>query len=175
MASRDHVAILLYALDQRYDPVPEHVVRLALADIATSGFDPAGRVELPASLAGQEWRGRTVAAGEPTPVAEASYFEHVLLRAEWPEETTLAAYLRSLRDVLLDGGSGAFIARYQGAARIGAVRRSGTLRGPGGGDWIVLSFDPETRHWVAGWQPEDGLAAIAGGDWSDVSWLRIPR
>ncbi len=169
------MAVLLYALDQRYDPVPEHVVRLALADIAASGFDPAARVELPASLAGEPWRGRTLAAGEQAPVVEASYFEHVLLRGEWPDDTTLAAYLRSLRDVLLDAASGVFIARFNGADRIGAVRRSGAQRGGRGGDWIVVAYDPALRHWVAGWQPKDGLAAIAGGDWSDVSWLRMPR
>ena len=175
MPSRDHVAVLLHALDQRYNPVPEHVVRLALADIAAAGFDPAGRVELPASFAGDSWRGRTLVAGELTPLAEASYFEHVVFGGEWPEGTTLAGYLRSLRDALLDQEGGAFIARYRGADRIGAAGRSGPNRGPGGGDWIIVAYDPELRHWTAGWQPGDGLAAIAGGDWSDVSWLRIPR
>lgn len=175
MPSRDHVAVLLYALEQRYRPIPDHVVRLALADIAAAGYDPGARVALPQRAVGETWRGRTLVEGETAPVAEAAYFEHVLARGEWPEGTTLADYLRSLRDVLLDHDGGAFLARWKGKDRIGAARRSASLRGRGGGEWIVVVYDPETRHWTCGWQPAEGLATISGGDWSDVSWLRVPR
>lgn len=175
MPSRDHVAVLLYALEQRYHPIPDHVVRLAMADIAAAGFDPAVRVALPAGVEGELWRGRTLAAGESTPAGEAAYFEHVLVGREWPEGATLAEYLRSLRDVILDRDAGVFIARFEGKDRIGAARRSSHLRGPKGNEWIVVVFDPDSRHWTCGWQPTDGLATIASEPWSDVSWLRVPR
>ncbi len=175
MATRDHVAVLLYALEQGYDAVPDHVVRLALADVAAAGFDPAARGPLPDQVAGLSWRGRMLTAGELVPPAELSYFRHVLGGQEWPAGTTLADYLRSLRDVLLDPASGAFIAREAGSGRLGVARRAGPLRGATGGEWVLVVHDPAAGHWVHGWQPPDGLAAIAGGDWSDVSWLRVPR
>ena len=175
MQGRDHVAILLYALEQKYDPRPPHVSRLALSDIAAAGFNPSARVQLPQAMAGLQWRGRRLIAGEEAPAGEASYLEHVVVGQEWPLGTTLAAYLRSLRDLFLDPLAGAFIARQSGDDRIGVARESRALRGPDGADFVIAAYDPASRYWLAGWQPTEGLAAIAGGEWSDVSWLRIPR
>ena len=174
-AARDHVAVLLYAIEQVYDPVPEHIVRLALADIAAVGFDPAARVPLPVPVVGYEWRGRVLMAGEETPRGEASYLEHALYGDEWPEETTLAAYLRSLRDVVLDPTSGVCLARDDGVERIVVCRRSGELRGEGGGDYVLVVYDLVNHHWLAGWQPRAGLALLAHEPWTAVSWLRVPE
>ena len=173
--ARDHVAVLLYAIEQGYDPVPEHVVRLALSDIAAAGFDPAARVTLPPVLAGYEWRGRLLQEGEEMPVGEASYLEHAFHGDEWPDDLTLAAYLRSIRDVVLDSTSGVCVACEHDADRIVVCRRSGDLRGERGNDYIVVVFDPAIRHWTAAWQPAEGLALLAAEPWSAVSWLRVPE
>lgn len=173
--ARDHVAVLLYAIEQGYDPVPEHVVRLALSDIAAAGFDPSARVLLPPSLAGYEWRGRVLQRGEEMPVGEASYLEHAFDGDQWPDDLTLAAYLRSIRDVVLDSTNGVCIAREHDADRIVVCRRSNELRGERGNDYVLVVFDPGIRHWTAAWQPPEGLALLANHPWSAVSWLRVPE
>ncbi len=172
---RDHVAVLLYAMEQGYDPVPEHVIRLALSDIAAAGFNPAARVILPESLAGCPWRGRQLQAGEEMPPGEASYLEHAFYGDEWPDDLTLAAYLRSVRDVILDSTSGVCIAREHDTDRIVVCRRSHELRGARGNDYVIVVFDLAVRHWTAAWQPPRGLALLANEPWSEVSWLRVPE
>ncbi len=94
-------------------------------------------ITVPASgLAGIEWQGRLLRATDRLTSAERHYLRHVIHIHERPEGTALADYIASIREVILEERTGIFESRYQGRWQIGFIRRSGSLRGPSGSEWV---------------------------------------
>jgi hypothetical protein len=149
----------------------EHVLR----HVARAGFDPGAREEVRGRLAGVVWRGRTLRGKDMLPPAEVKYVWHVLTRREWPDGTSFDDYVDSIRQVVLDPASGAFVNRYLGAWGLGIVRVSRELRGPEGHDWLLVQYRVERHHWTTAFQLEDGLEELRKPQWSDIRWLRRPR
>jgi hypothetical protein len=106
--------------------------------------------------------------------AEVHYLRHVVSQQEWPRGTSLAAYVESIRNVVLDETSEVFTSQYQGTWQLGVVRPSGALRGPGGFAWVLVEYRVATGHWVTAYQPEQGLRELHHPRRSDVRWLRRP-
>jgi hypothetical protein len=150
-------------------------LRHVLQYVAQAGFDPHARETVRGPLAGIEWGGRILRGVDRLPPAERHYLRHAVLRAEWPAGATLADYVESIRGVILDGTSGVFTNRYQGAWHLGVVRQSRELRGPRGYEWVLVQYRVALGHWVTAFQLRDGLAELAKPQWDQVRWLRQPR
>lgn len=152
-------------------------LRRVLAHVAHAGFDPNATEQARGRLAGIEWQGRILRGSDRLAPAEAHYLRHVVVRQEWPVGTSLSEYLRSIEQVVLDERSGVLVGQYQvdGNWQLTVVRRSGSPRGPGGFDWIVVDYRVATGHWVTAFQPEEGIERIQGGERKDSRWLRPPR
>ena len=87
------------------DVVIEHVARV--------GFAVHTHERVRGRLAGMAWHGRTLRGSDMLPPADVHYLWHVVRRREWPEGTSLANYLESLRSVVLDAASGIPLGRCQ--------------------------------------------------------------
>jgi hypothetical protein len=145
-----------------------------LQHVAAAGFDSRAREAARGPLRGQIWDGQPVTATTRLPAEARHWLLHVLVNREWPDGTTLAGYVDSLRTVILDPDSGVFVNTYKGELSLGAIRMSHALRGPGGYDWVLVQYRVATGHWTTGFQPADGLDEIAKADWGRVQWLRRP-
>lgn len=155
--------------------ISEANLDLVLWHVAEVGFALHTRERVCGRLTGTVWEGRTLKGSDMLPPAEVHYLWHVVRRREWPEGTSLAEYIESLRTVVLDATSGIVLGHYQGALQLGVVRESRELRGPDGHAWVVVQYRVGYGHWVTGYQPEAGLDEFAKPQWSDVLWLRQPR
>ena len=147
-------------------------IQQVLEHVARAGFDPNRLERARGRLAGLVWQGRTLAGHDLLLPAEVHYLRHVVRQQEWPAGTSLAAYVESIGTVLLDEASGVFTSRYQGAWQLGVVRRSGTLRGPGGFAWVLVEYRVATGPWVTAYQPEQRLGELHHPRRSDLRWLR---
>jgi hypothetical protein len=150
-------------------------LRRVLGHIAQAGFDPNGQERARGRLAGIPWQGRIIEGSDALPPADAHYLRHVIVKQEWPDGTTLAGYIASIREVILDPRSGVLTCRYQGALQITVVRQSGTLRGLLGFEWILVDYRVATDHWMTAFQPEEGLQELRSPRREDMRWLRRPR
>jgi hypothetical protein len=112
------------------DSVVEHVAR--------AGFDSSARERARGELAGMVWQGTVLRGRDRLPPAERHYLKHVVRRREWPSGTSLADYLRSLSEIILDPTSGVFTSLYEGAPQLGIIREARELRGPDGHEWVVI-------------------------------------
>lgn len=154
--------------------LPPDELQRVLEHVAQASFDPSARERVRGRLAGVVWMGRVLAGSDELGSEELHYLWHVVRNREWPDGTSLAAYLESIRQVILDATSGVLTHRYQGVWTLGIVRRSGNLRGPGGHDWVLLEYRVERGHWLTAYQPERGLQTLESPRWSDIRWLRSP-
>lgn len=108
-------------------------------------------------LAGIPWRGRILAPGDLLPRADAKFLKHVVDRREWPEGTTIEAFMDSLERTVGKVSGGVYLERDAGDWKLTFVARSGRWRGDGGGSHIVVVFLPTKGFWVTGYQPAGGL------------------
>jgi len=150
-------------------------LRFVLEHVAAAGFDPHARERVRGRLAGMTWRGAILRGRDRLPPAEVKFLAHVVAKREWPEGTDPIGYLESLGLVILDARNGVFTCRYQGTTQLGVVRESGALRGPDGGEWILIEYRAERRHWVTAFQPGTGLSYLNDPGRSDFRWLRQPE
>lgn len=168
---RDHIAVLLYAIEEGHDPVPPHVVQLAMSAIGAAGFDPAARVVLDEEAAAgdesqQQWAGNDVAA------SEFNYLRYVRARKHWPpEQTTRSSHLRDLRDAALDPRSGLAVCDAGTPQAVLVVAEPEPTAAAGQG-WTIVVIDPAIRRWVEGFRAQDLDEALREHSWSDVRWLR---
>lgn len=125
--------------------------------------------------AGIVWNGRVLKASDLLPADEAHYVRHVLAAQEWPPGTTLKEYVSSIADVVRDRGSGVLINRFRGFWHITLIRRSQSLRGRYGFNWVVVEYRVGLGHWVTAFQPRSLLASIRMADRQDLQWQRRPR
>ena len=107
------------------------------------------------------------------PSAEAHYLRHVINNQEWPEGTTLADYVTTIRQVVQDLASGVLLSRYQDALQVGFMRRAGALRGPGGFAWVLVEYRVGFGHWTTAYQLD--LEALYHPRRSDMHWLIEPQ
>lgn len=166
--------LILEAAEGTRRLTPEEIRRV-LVDVAAAGFDPHARERVRGRLAGLEWQGTVLRGSDRLPSAEVHYLRHVVAGNEWPPSTTLADYLRSIRQVVLDRRSGILASRYQGTWQLTVIRRSREWRGPEGFDWILVDYRVEIGHWVTAFQPREGLRALRQPNRKDSRWLRQPR
>jgi hypothetical protein len=150
---------------------PDEVQRV-LERVAAAEFDPSALERARGRLAGQIWRGAKLAAGTMLSPAEAHYLRHVVVGQEWPTGLSLQEYVESIRSVILDPSSGVAVSRYQGAWQLSVLRRSESLRGPHGSEWVLVEYRVATGHWVTAFQPSPGLLVLQDPSRTDVRWLR---
>jgi hypothetical protein len=148
---------------------------LVLQHVARAGFDPDALERVGGRLAGVPWQGRVLKGGDRLPPAEVHYLRHVVAQDEWPEGTTLAEYLQSMRAAILDRASGVFVSRFGGNWQIAVICPSRDLRGPGGHEWVMVEYRVTTGLWVTGFQPAQGLAQATQDPQREAGrWLRRP-
>lgn len=114
--------------------------------------DPIQKVDN--STAGLVWKGKALQIGEMVSPEEAHYLKHVMVREEWPEETTLDEYVSSLRQVIENPNSSIFISKYDGNWQIGFIGESGKWQGSKGHKFILVEYRVKYGYWVTGFQPE---------------------
>ncbi len=135
-------------------PLSDQELAVVLAHVAQAGFDPR-----------RDKRGRTA--------AEKHFRKHVIAQHEWPDGTTLEEYLESARQVLLDPESSVMVSRYYGSFQLGVIGPSGSMRGPRGGNWIVVDYRAGLGYWTTVFQPRDlrqDFLLVAGRE--SMRWLR---
>jgi hypothetical protein len=169
----DFDRLILEAATGARQLTPEELQRV-LGHVAAAGFDPSALERARGRLAGQIWRGVRLAAGTMLSPAEAHYLRHVVVGQEWPSGLSLQEYVESVRSVILDPSSGVAVSRYQGTWQLSVLRRSQSLRGPHGNEWVLVEYRVATGHWVTAFQPTSGLLVLQDPSRTDVRWLRQP-
>ena len=145
-----------------------------LEHVARVGFQSATPAKA-SRLGGIVWQGRVLRASERLPSAEVHYLRHAVAEQEWPPGTTLAGYLQSIRDVILDPRSGVLVSQLEGEWQLTVVRQSGPLRGPAGYEWVMVDYRVSITSWVTAFQLRRGLDEITGSARRQgVRWLRRP-
>ena len=171
---RDHIAVLLYAIEEGHEPVPAHVVQLALSAIGAAGFDPAARVVLDEEAAAGD-ESQQQRAGNQVSASEFNYLRYVRAREHWvPEQTTRSSHLRDLRDAALDPRAGLAVCNAGSEQAVIVVAQPEPANDPGRG-WTIVVIDPATRRWVEGFRAGDVEAALGERGWHAVRWLREPQ
>jgi hypothetical protein len=156
---------------------PGELQRL-LAHVARAEFPP--RLQAIARIGqGLSYGGRILRAGDVLPTDEQHYVKHVLAQQEWPAGTTRAQYLDSIREVILDPTSGVLVNLYSGRAwHLTILRRSGSLRGPKSGGWVLVDYavgsSASPGHLLTVFQVADGprYVTISALRRQQQRWLR---
>ena len=145
--------------------------------IAGLGFDTTTNTPAGGRLHGLEWEGRILKRTDVLSALEVHYLRHVVKQREWPPGTTLLAFPESVRAVILDPDSGLALSRWGGYEwHLTVVRESRNLRGPFGGDWIVVEYRLGDGFWTTAFQPERGLPSFLGDRRrSNLRWLLVPK
>ena len=164
-AGEEERAVHRLILDAATDPHralrPEELARV-VRHIGGAGFDPHARERVRGTLVGLvRPGGGQVGVRDRLPPAEVHYLRHVVAREEWPPGTDLPRYLASLQEVIDDSASRLFTSLCQGIWQCGVIRPVGSLKGPQGGDWVVVDYRLMTGHWVTAFQPAYGPAGLA--------------
>lgn len=118
-----------------------------LNQVSRVGFHPTETERVRGRLSSLVWQGRTLKGSDRLPSASVHYLWHVVLRREWPDRTTQAEYIASIRRIITDPVSGVFTNKFQDAPGLGIIRESGDLR---------------------------DLRELNEPEWSDIRWLRRP-
>lgn len=169
--SRDHIAVLLYAIEEGHEPLPAHVIQLALSAIGAAGFDPAARVILDEEAAAGD-ESQQQAAGNAVAASEFNYLRYVRARQQWPPaSTTRSSHLRDLRDAALDPRSGLAVCGEATPQAVLVVAEPPPEDAPKQG-WTIVVVDQATRRWIEGFRTQDVEAALQERGWSGVRWLR---
>ncbi len=157
--------------------ISEEELDLIVRHVARRGFPPEENARVRLWMDGKRWGGRTLRSGvgNRTTQLAAHYLKHVERDREWPDGTSPAEYVESIRRVVLDPTSGVALNEYQGAVSLAFLRSSGSSRGPNGREWVLVQYRVRIGRWVTAFQPELGLDELKQPDWSDVIWLRGPR
>ena len=149
-------------------------LRRVLEHVARAGFQVRTLAKA-SRLGGIVWGGRVLKGNDRLPSAEVHYLRHVVAEQEWPPGTTLAAYLQSIRDVILDPASGVLVSQLQGEWQLTVVRRSGPLRGPAGHEWVMVDYRVSISSWVTAYQLRRGLVEITrSAGRQGLRWLQPP-
>lgn len=153
----------------------DELVRL-IKHISDAGFDPVPQASAGGRLAGVVWNGRVLRGRDRLTSAEVHYLRHVTDGQEWPSGVSLAQYLQSAREVVLDPRSAVFLSRYLGLWQITVVRTSDDLRGPRGNGWVRVEFRIDLGRWVTVFQSDDDPLSIEQSpNRSEQQWLRRPQ
>lgn len=172
-ATRDHIAVLLYAIEEGHEPPPPHVIQLAMSAIGAAGFDPAARVVLDEEAAAGDESQQQV-AGNAVAASEFNYLRYVRARRQWPpDDTTRSSHLRDLRDAALDRRSGLAVCG-EGTPHAVLVVAQPPPMNPAQQGWTIVVVDPATRRWVEGFRTEDLEGELRARGWDAVRWLRVP-
>ena len=144
--------------------------------VARAGFGATRHERAGGRLSGVVWQGRLLRGSDLISSEMVHYLRHAVVQREWPDGTTLAEYLSSVRRVVTDAASGVFLSRFHGRHwQVTVVRRSGNLHGPGGHEWVMVEYRVETGHWITAFQPECGLLYITQDQRrQELRWLRRP-
>lgn len=169
-SSLAHRLILDVAIRGRHLTPDE--LRGVLTHVAQAGFSPTARERARGSLAGLVWRGHVVQGRDLLPPLDRHYLRHVILQQEWPPGTTIEGYEQSIRDVILDRRSAAYVSYFAGAWQLGVLRQAWELRGPQGFDWLMVEYRLATGHWVTAYQPRDRPRFLGSRERTGVRWLR---
>ncbi len=162
---------MLYAIEEGHDPVPAHVIQLALSAIGAAGFDPAARMILDEEAAAGDESQRQI-AGNAVAASEFNYLRYVRARRQWPpDETTRSSHLRDLRDAALDPRSALAVCEAGTPNAVLAVAQPAPP-GSSGQGWTIVVIDPATRRWIEGFRAADVDAALRERGWIDLRWLR---
>jgi hypothetical protein len=173
-SSRDHIAVLLYAIEEGHDPVPPHVIQLAMAAIGAAGFDPAARVVLDEEAAAGD-ESQQQRAGNAVAASEFNYLRYVRAREHWPPaSTTRSSHLRDLRDAALDPAAGLALCNAGTEQAVLVVVQPPPAADSSRG-WTLVVLDPASRHWVEGFRTQDVGSSLSEHGWHDVRWLREAR
>lgn len=143
--------------------------------VAAVGFDPNARETVRGFLAGLPWQGQLLSGRNRLPPAERHFLRHVVKLQEWPSGASLDDYVASISDVILDDASGVYTGTYEGILQLGVMRRSGDLRGPNGGHWVLVEYRLAIGHWTTAYQPTLGLLDLSSRQRGSLRWLRRAR
>jgi hypothetical protein len=166
--------LILEAATRARDLSADELQRV-LEHVARAGFYTATLTTAGGRLRGLVWRGRTLRGRDRLTPAEAHHLRHVVARRDWPAATSLADYLDSIRNIVLDPASGVLVSLLDGEWQLIVVRRSGTLRGPQGYEWVMVDYRVSVGAWMTAHQLGEGLASITDSPRRDnLRWLRLP-
>jgi hypothetical protein len=142
--------------------------------VAQAGFDPLATYPADRRVTGlQRSNGQIIRRGDPIPTAELHYLRHVVRLQEWPAGTTKDQYEDSLRNLALRLRVGILVSdKPPFGWHLAIIGRIGTMRGPGGREWVVVEYRIGTGHWATGFQPREGLHFALMR--RRQRWLRLP-
>ncbi|HEY3269161.1 MAG TPA: hypothetical protein VGM37_19795 [Armatimonadota bacterium] len=150
--------------DEELDAVIQHV--------AGAWFDPAKIVRAGKEIAGLEWGGRKIVAGESVPTDAGHYLKHVHALQQWPASTSFDQYRASARSVALDPASGVAVNLYRWQPHITIARRSGDLRGVGGGPGVLVEYRVKEDAIRTVFQPRGGVSHLNDVHRTGITWMR---
>jgi hypothetical protein len=115
--------------------------------------------------------GYRVLRAEVDDYIQGKYDLHVEEDRHWPDDTTPAEYLLSIRETVLDQRSAIYLTasgpdQTWSVYFVGRVRRA--WRGPRGSNRVVVIFNAEYHRFVTGFQPDDDEEYV---EQQDGFWL----
>lgn len=140
--------------------------------VARAGFDSAGQEKVGGRLADLSWNGKTLKGSDFLPPGEAHYLRHVVAKREWPTDTTIEDYIESNRSIIRDKQTEIFVSKFSGTWQIGFVGESRKWRGPEGGEFVIIEYRVDTKHWITAFQPENIEEILNQKRRSKLRWLR---
>ncbi len=109
--------------------------------LAQVGFDPDALEKAGGRIAGLNWQGHTIRAGDRLPPAEVHYLRHVVAQEEWPQGTTFEEYLASISQAIRSPLAEIFTSHFRDREwQLGIIVPSGELRGIADHDWILIEY-----------------------------------
>jgi hypothetical protein len=153
MQSFDFVSVITDVLQTGRDANENELADIR-SHVAATGFEATGTTRVGQRVIGLRWQGHVLAGRERLTVEIAHYLRHVVAAHEWPPRTTVVDYVDSLRTTILNPTGPVLIDTIPGWPRLTFFGRSGSSRGPGGGDWILVAFDVNYGYWTTGYQPD---------------------
>jgi hypothetical protein len=142
--------------------------------VGAAGFDPLATFPADRRVVGlRRANGQIIQRGDAIPTAELHYLRHVVEQQEWPTGTTQAQYEASLRDLAVTLRVGILLSeRPPFGWHVAIVGRTGSMRGPGGRDRVVVEYRVATGSWATGYQPREGSRFAISR--LRRRWLRLP-
>lgn len=150
-------------------------LRVIREHVATVGYEPGATKRVSSDMVRKLWSGGVVKPRDRLPAGERDYIKHARA-GEWPESTTIADFLRTIREsILLDDG-GIFIDQSdRNSLELTFISFLPHCRGLLGSGWVLVGFDVDYGWWTTAFQPVDGPRYVTDRTRSGVGrWLTPP-
>ena len=142
-----------------------------IVEKAATGFDNSV-IQRSRGLVGFNWNGRELNAKDDLPIGEYHFVKHVLKQGEWPAETSISDYYRSIEEIVRSNNSQIIVSRYDRYLQVSFIGDSGKWQGSNGSGKIVVEYRVGLNSIITAFQPKDVEEFIKNSNRDNLIWIR---